>query len=102
VKNTINNKSFISTACWATILLMFNAGALAETSSLSPKELTDTYIKDTTVIIRQKEEQRINYSLPVRLKVSPLEQSTHPLRRKKSSKNLYQKPYSTPFEKLYQ
>jgi hypothetical protein len=58
---------------------MFNAGALAEISSLSPEELTDTYIKDTTVIVRQKKEQEVTSSLPIRLKVTPLEQATQVL-----------------------
>jgi hypothetical protein len=79
MKNSMKNKSFISTACFATLLLMINAATWAEISSLSSEELTDTYIKDTTVIVRQKKEQDVTSSLPVRLKVTPLEQATQVL-----------------------
>jgi hypothetical protein len=79
MKNSIKHTSFISTTCIATLLLMINAVARAEISTLSPEELTDTYIKDTTVIVRQRKEQDVTSSLPVRLKVTPLEQATQVL-----------------------
>lgn len=50
----------------------------AEISSLSPEELTDTYIKDTTVIVRQPEQQP-KTTIPVKLKVTPLEQAAQVL-----------------------
>lgn len=55
---------------------MLNAAAWAEISSLTLEELTDTYIKDTTVIVRQKKEQYVTSSLLVKLKVTPIEQAT--------------------------
>jgi hypothetical protein len=79
MKNSIKNTSFISTIPIATLLLMVNAVVWAEISSLSPEELTDTYIKDTTVIVRQRKEQDVTASLPVRLKVTPIEQATQVL-----------------------
>jgi hypothetical protein len=79
MKNSIKNTFFISVTYIATLLLMVNAVAWAEISSLSPEELTDTYIKDTTVIVRQREKQDVTASLPVRLKVTPLEQATQVL-----------------------
>ena len=51
----------------------------AEISSLSTEELTDTYIKDTTVIVRQKETVETTPSTPVNLKVTPLEAATQVL-----------------------
>jgi hypothetical protein len=79
MKNSMENTSFISITCFAILLLMVNAAAWAEISSLSSEELTDTYIKDTTVIVRQKKEQDVSPSQLVRLKVTPIEQATQVL-----------------------
>ncbi|MGK0249621.1 MAG: hypothetical protein ACI910_002377 [Oleispira sp.] len=79
MKNGIKTKSFINSICFVTLLLIVNAAAWSEISSLSPEELTDTYIKDTTVLVHQKKERDVIYSLPVRLKVTPLEQATQVL-----------------------
>lgn len=76
MRNSIENTSFISTTGFAILLLMVNAAAWAEISSLSSEELTDTYIKDTTVIVRQKKEQDVTSPLLVSLKVTPIEQAT--------------------------
>jgi len=61
------------------ILLFANSIAWAEISSLSSEELTDTYIQDTTVIVRQKKAETPSPTIPVQLKVSPLEEATQVL-----------------------
>ncbi len=62
------------------LLLLASSCTWAEISSLTSEELTDTYIKDTTVIVRQpKEEEAQNPAIPVKLKVTPLEQATQVL-----------------------
>lgn len=58
------------------LLLLVNSIAWAEISSLSSEELTDTYIKDTTVIVRQQKPENTSSSVPVKLKVTPLEEAT--------------------------
>lgn len=48
--------------------------ANAEISSLTTEELTDTYIRDTTVIVQKSEpSQQQEPAIPVTLKVTPLE-----------------------------
>ena len=51
----------------------------AEISSLSSEELTDTYIKDTTVIVQQEKEETPTDSIPVKLTVTPLEKGAQVL-----------------------
>lgn len=59
------------------ILLFASTSAWSEISSLTSEELTDTYIKDTTVIVRpQKSEPVSTEDVRVQLKVSPLEETT--------------------------
>ena len=64
--------------CFASALI---STANAEISSLTTEELTDTYIKDTTVIVQQnlplKEEMSIE--VPITLKVTPLEKGAQVL-----------------------
>lgn len=59
--------------------LLVSSFASAEISSLTPEELTDTYIKDTTVIVRQKEQETPMQTIPVSLKVTPLEKAAQVL-----------------------
>jgi hypothetical protein len=63
------------------IFLLASASSLswAEISSLSSEELTDTYIKDTTVIVRQPKEENATTKIPVKLKVTPLEETAQVL-----------------------
>lgn len=61
------------------LLLLASSCTWAEISSLTSEELTDTYIKDTTVIVRQPKEEAQNPAIPVKLKVTPLEQATQVL-----------------------
>lgn len=63
------------------IFLLASASSLswAEISSLSSEELTDTYIKDTTVIVRQPKEENATTKIPVKLKVTPLEEAAQVL-----------------------
>lgn len=61
------------------LFLVCNNAAFAEISSLSSEELTDTYIQDTTVIVRQQKEKQPTQSVPVKLKVTPLEKATQML-----------------------
>lgn len=71
--------NFINTSLVKTSLLFacfFSFGAVAEISSLTAEELTDTYIKDTTVIVRQPKKEVPKVNIPVRLKITPLEQQT--------------------------
>ncbi len=59
------------------IFLLTSTVAWSEISSLSQEELTDTYIKDTTVIVRpQKEQPAVSEDVRISLKVSPLEEAT--------------------------
>lgn len=58
------------------LLLLANSITWAEISSLSPEELTDTYIKDTTIIVRQQKTEEESTSAAVKLKITPLEQAT--------------------------
>lgn len=59
------------------IFLLTSTVAWSEISSLSQEELTDTYIKDTTVIVRPQKEQVTTASdVRINLKVSPLEKAT--------------------------
>lgn len=55
---------------------LFSFNTVAEISSLSAEELTDTYIKDTTVIVRQPKKEVPKINIPVNLKITPLEQQT--------------------------
>lgn len=58
------------------LLLLASTSAWSEISSLSASELTDTYIKDTTVIVRPEQPtQDVNEKVRVKLKVSPLEET---------------------------
>lgn len=58
------------------LLLLTSTFAWSEISSLSASELTDTYIKDTTVIVRPEQPtQDISNKVRVNLKVSPLEKT---------------------------
>lgn len=60
--------------------LFLSSFAFAEISSLTSEELTDTYIKDTTVIVRQQEQKPAPKTvIPVSLKVTPLEKSAQVL-----------------------
>lgn len=56
--------------------LLGSEAAFAEISTLTQEELTDTYIKDTTVIVRPKKMREVTTTIPVTLKVTPLEQTT--------------------------
>jgi hypothetical protein len=57
-------------------LLLASTSAWSEISTLTPSELTDTYIKDTTVIVRPTQTtQEANEQIKVKLKVSPLEET---------------------------
>jgi hypothetical protein len=69
----------LSAKCTLPLLLLVNTVAWGEISSLSSEELTDTYIKDTTIIVRQQKTQEVSSSIPVKLKVTPLEQATQVL-----------------------
>jgi hypothetical protein len=71
----MKNNLTISTAYFITLLLLVNVTAFAEMSSLSSKELTDTYIQDTTVIVRQQRAKEVVSSLRMSLKVTPIEQT---------------------------
>ncbi|MBA35567.1 MAG: hypothetical protein CMI14_09055 [Oleispira sp.] len=58
------------------LLLLASTSTWSEISSLSASELTDTYIKDTTVIVRPEQPtQDVNEKVRVKLKVSPLEET---------------------------
>jgi len=59
--------------------LLASSFTWAEISSLSSEELTDTYIKDTTVIVRQPKQAEPSTKIPVKLKVTPLEQAAQVL-----------------------
>ena len=61
------------------LLLLASSLTWAEISSLTSEELTDTYIKDTTVIVRQPKQAEPSTKLPVKLKVTPLEQAAQVL-----------------------
>jgi len=61
------------------LLLLASSFTWAEISSLSSEELTDTYIKDTTVIVRQPKQVEPSTKVPVKLKVTPLEQAAQVL-----------------------
>jgi hypothetical protein len=61
------------------LLLLASSFTWAEISSLSSEELTDTYIKDTTVIVRQPKQAEPSTKVPVKLKVTPLEQAAQVL-----------------------
>jgi len=64
----------------AGLLATASALASAEISSLTSEELTDTYIKDTTVIVQQeKAEESEAESIPVTLTVTPLEKGAQVL-----------------------
>ncbi len=84
MKNIMMNCSMkkmppLSAKCTLPLLLLVNTVAWGEISSLSSEELTDTYIKDTTIIVRQQKPQEVSSSIPVKLKVTPLEQATQVL-----------------------
>jgi hypothetical protein len=58
------------------LLLLASTSTWSEISSLSASELTDTYIKDTTVIVRPEQPTHdVNEKVRVKLKVSPLEET---------------------------
>ena len=61
------------------LLLLASSFTWAEISSLTSEELTDTYIKDTTVIVRQPKQEAPDTKIPVKLKVTPLEQTAQVL-----------------------
>lgn len=61
------------------LLLLASSLTWAEISSLTSEELTDTYIKDTTVIVRQPKQAETSDKIPVKLKVTPLEQAAQVL-----------------------
>lgn len=67
------------------LLFLMSTGAWAEISSLTSEELTDTYIKDTTILVRQQKPQEVSTSIPVKLKVTPLEQATQVLPENQSA-----------------
>ena len=70
---------------WPLLSLCFASAfiptANAEISSLTTEELTDTYIKDTTVIVQQKqpEKEEASEPVPVTLQVTPLEKGAQVL-----------------------
>lgn len=55
--------------------LLVSSVVLAEISTLTSEELTDTYIKDTTVIVRQQDKKIPKKTIPVSLKVTPIEKA---------------------------
>jgi len=60
--------------------LTVSASAIADIETLSQDELTDTYIKDTTVVVKQKEaEPEPVATTTVNLKVSPIEKEAQVL-----------------------
>jgi|TARA_B110000046_G_C12900883_1_gene358534 hypothetical protein len=59
--------------------VLINEAAFAEISTLTSEELTDTYIQDTTVIVRPRKSQESKTSIPVTLKVTPLEKTSQTL-----------------------
>jgi capsular polysaccharide biosynthesis protein len=75
----MKNNLTSNTVYFITLLLLVNVTAFAEMSSLSLEELTDTYIQDTTVIVRQQKAQEVVSSLRMSLKVTPIEQATQVL-----------------------
>jgi hypothetical protein len=72
----MKNNLTIGNAYFITLLLLVNVTAFAEMSSLSLEELTDTYIQDATVIVRQQKAKEMVSSLRVSSKVTPIEQAT--------------------------
>jgi hypothetical protein len=72
----MKNNLTIRTAYFITLLLLVNVTAFAEMSSLSLEELTDTYIQDTTVIVRQQRAKEVVSSLRMSLEATPIEQAT--------------------------
>jgi hypothetical protein len=73
---SMNKNPILNVKYAVMLLLLANTATWAEISSLSSEELTDTYIKDTTVIVRQQKTQDASPTMPVKLKVTPLEQAT--------------------------
>jgi hypothetical protein len=71
----MKNNLTINTAYFITLLLLVNVTAFAGMSSLSLEELTNTYIQDTAVIVRQQKTKKVVSSLRMSLKVSPLKQA---------------------------
>jgi hypothetical protein len=59
--------------------VLINEAAFAEISTLTSEELTDTYIQDTTVIVRPKKPQEPRTSIPLTIKVTPLEKTAQAL-----------------------
>jgi hypothetical protein len=76
MNNNFKKSSIINISISIPLLLLVNSIAWAEISSLSSEELTDTYIKDTTVIVRQQKPENKSPSVPVKLKVTPIEEAT--------------------------
>ncbi|MEH6447207.1 MAG: hypothetical protein V7765_00960 [Oleispira sp.] len=76
MNKNLKKSSIINVSISIPLLLLVNSIAWAEISSLSSEELTDTYIKDTTVIVRQQKPENKSPSVPVKLKVTPIEEAT--------------------------
>lgn len=58
------------------LLILSSTLAWSEISTLTASELTDTYIKDTTVIVRPEQvNQDVTEKVRVKLKVSPIEET---------------------------
>ncbi len=84
LQNRLIPSKFAQLMFVTTSMILANTMSWAEISSLSPEELTDTYIKDTTVIVKQPENQEPKTTIPVKLKVTPLEQAAQVLPEDKS------------------
>lgn len=65
---------FLKSQC--IFVCLISSVSWAEITYLSSEELTDTYIKDTTVIVRQPKKQVPKVTIPVSLKITPSEKQT--------------------------
>ena len=75
----MNNRFFYKVSTIIVAFLILPSQLHAEISSLTAEELTDTYIRDTTVIVQQEEAETPALTVPVTLKVSPLEKGAQVL-----------------------
>tara|TARA_B100001245_G_scaffold236685_1_gene229923 strand:+ start:3465 stop:4256 length:792 start_codon:yes stop_codon:yes gene_type:complete len=60
---------------WALPLAMTSAAAMAEITEIPPEEMTEAYIKDTTVIVREAREDELRKIIKALITVFPIDET---------------------------
>lgn len=84
---SIHNKSALCSALILPATLLLSTPSIAEVTSLSSSELTETYIKDSTIIVTPKKQADTQQKTYSSLTIAPIENSDHAISELQNSQN---------------